>query len=441
MKKILNYLLIAATVCGISLAVASCSKDDDENIVPPVEEPDNGANSGSDEIGYKLRKWTGKEVVYNEKAMKATDIRTIARDNYYSGAFYISGTYNLEGFFGVDEGKTVDLILCDDAEFKVHEIRMGSNSTLRIYGQEKDTGKLRVVAPHEGYAGIGTNTGRDIVIEIYGGDITTFGYNGAAGIGCGWRSGYYGKVKSITIYGGSIKATGGSSAAGIGSGYRANWNSHDPDSGVITIYGGTVEAKGGGYYYGVGSDYNYDGGPGIGSGILTKLGTVNIYGGDVIALGGHKASGIGTVGFVSVGEVNIYGGNVIAGGGKNGAGIGGGQATYPEKINIHGGTVYAYAGADAAGIGGGEDGNSGDIYIYGGVVRAYGNKELVSWETIDKVTTCKTGNNGGYGAGIGSGQDGSVNKIIIKGGDVAAYGGEDAAGIGTGEEYTKDGIN
>ena len=29
MKKILNYLLIAATVCGISLAAASCSSNDD----------------------------------------------------------------------------------------------------------------------------------------------------------------------------------------------------------------------------------------------------------------------------------------------------------------------------------------------------------------------------------------------------------------------------
>ena len=33
MKRFLNYLLIAATVCGISFATASCSKDDDENNV------------------------------------------------------------------------------------------------------------------------------------------------------------------------------------------------------------------------------------------------------------------------------------------------------------------------------------------------------------------------------------------------------------------------
>jgi len=41
---------------------------------------------------------------------------------------------------------------------------------------------------------------------------------------------------------------------------------------------------------------------------------------------------------------------------------------------------------------------------------------------------------------IVSGQDGSVNTIIIKGGDIEAYGGEDAAGIGTGEEFEADGI-
>ena len=33
MERFLNYLLIAATVCGISFATASCSKDDDENNV------------------------------------------------------------------------------------------------------------------------------------------------------------------------------------------------------------------------------------------------------------------------------------------------------------------------------------------------------------------------------------------------------------------------
>ena len=50
MKKIINYLLIAATVCGISFAAASCSKDDgNDNIVPPVEEPDDGANSGRED--------------------------------------------------------------------------------------------------------------------------------------------------------------------------------------------------------------------------------------------------------------------------------------------------------------------------------------------------------------------------------------------------------
>ena len=32
MKRFLNYLLIAATVCGISFAAASCSKDDGDNV-------------------------------------------------------------------------------------------------------------------------------------------------------------------------------------------------------------------------------------------------------------------------------------------------------------------------------------------------------------------------------------------------------------------------
>ena len=60
MKKIINYLLIAATVCGISFAAASCSKDDDgnDNIVPPVEEPDDGANSGREDGVVDLSKVT-----------------------------------------------------------------------------------------------------------------------------------------------------------------------------------------------------------------------------------------------------------------------------------------------------------------------------------------------------------------------------------------------
>ena len=36
MKKIINYLLIAATVCGISFAAASCSKDDDNDKRTPA---------------------------------------------------------------------------------------------------------------------------------------------------------------------------------------------------------------------------------------------------------------------------------------------------------------------------------------------------------------------------------------------------------------------
>ena len=36
MKKILNYLLMAATVCGISLAAASCSSNDDNPATPDL---------------------------------------------------------------------------------------------------------------------------------------------------------------------------------------------------------------------------------------------------------------------------------------------------------------------------------------------------------------------------------------------------------------------
>ena len=60
MRKIFQWAMAAALICGISFAAASCSKDDDgnDNIVPPVEEPDDGANSGREDGVVDLSKVT-----------------------------------------------------------------------------------------------------------------------------------------------------------------------------------------------------------------------------------------------------------------------------------------------------------------------------------------------------------------------------------------------
>ena len=347
MKKIINYLLIAATVCGISFAAASCSKDDDNDIVPPEEQPDNGANSSSDDIGYVECSWDGTQVVKTNKVAKANHIILQyagkgEEKELPAGTYYIAEKLEMPGVFVIKNGSKVDLILCDGADFKVANIFVdGYGSRLRVFGQEKGTGKLTAGAENTGTKpGIGGRNADGCDLEFHGGTITAQGsHDGDAGAPA---IGSYKAFRSVTIYDGTINATGGKCAAGIG--------------------GGSISSN-------------------------------------------------------ATGDIIIYGGNINATGGRYAAGIGGGDNKRVNQINIYGGTVTAYAGADGAGIGGGEDGDSGDITIYGGVVRAYGNVS------------------DGYGAGIGSGQSASVNTIIIKGGDVAAYGGEDAAGIGTGEEY------
>ena len=430
MKKIFQWAMAAALVCGISLAAVSCSKDDDNDIVrPPVEEPDNGANSGGNEIGYIKRSWdeAAQKVIDEPMAVKAQDIRGLSPNEFYSGAYYVSGSYTLDGYLGVKKQSTMDLILCDGAEFRLKELEVGQTALLRIFGQEKGTGKLIIEDPNDGCPAIGGNSSP--LIEIHGGVITVKGADGAAAIGAGWwdygglmsdrQEGYF---SCITIYGGTINATGGGSAAGIGGGYmHVATKSHNGD---IYIFGGDITATGGGYYR------THWGGAGIGGGCGTIVQNIKIWGGNIKATGGSDAAGIGRGEEGAQDDMNIYisGGTIVAEGGNYAAGIGGGDSQNVISINISGGTITAYAGKDGAGIGGGEDGNSGAINITGGIIRAYGDRN-------------SSGSHNGYGAGIGSGQDGSVGTIIIKGGDIEAYGGMDAAGIGTGEEYEKSGIN
>ena len=245
-------------------------------------------------------------------------------------------------------------------------------------------------------------------ITIYGGKVEARGVSDEprkTGAGIGGGGGKH-CVDGITIYGGDISAYGGDDAAGIGGGESS-------DGGNITIWGGNILAS---------ADGN---GPGIGG---ENGGNVIINGGEILASSGFDGAGIGGAEGGNGGKITINGGKVYAYGYSykdeydhsrykfHGAAIGGGDGGNGGKITINGGEVYAYCGTDAAGIGGGEGGNSGTIVITGGKVYAYGNVQESN-----------------YGAGIGGGQDGDAETIEISGGEIYAYGGEDAAGIGGGE--------
>lgn len=408
-----QWALAAALICGISLVAASCSKDDDNDILPPVEEPDDGANSGGNEIGYIKRSWdeAAQKVIDEPMAVKAQDIRGLSPNEFYSGAYYVSGSYTLDGYLGVKKQSTMDLILCDGAEFRLKEFEVGQTALLRIFGQEKGTGKLIIEDPNDGCPGIGGNSSP--LIEIHGGIITVKGADGAAAIGSGWwdygglmsdrQEGYF---SCITIYGGTINATGGGSAAGIGGGYlHVATKSHNGD---IYIFGGDITATGGGYYR------THWGGAGIGGGDRENVISINISGGTITAYAGKDGAGIGGGEDGNSGAINITGGIIRAYGDRNssgshngyGAGIGSGQDGSVNTIIIKGGDIEAYGGMDAAGIGTGEEYEkniiSGTIEIHGGKVWAEGK---------------------GYGAGIGAGEDATFGVLGISGGRVDAHAG------------------
>ena len=376
-----------------------------------------GANSVSDEIAYVCYTWDGLQLVKETVVEKpqgclnhideSQDYRTL------SGTWYVTGEHDIDDVvLYVEKGKTLNIVLCDGASLTTGNIMVnGEGTTLRIFAQERGTGKLHINdeidAPSIGPGGQNADSGG--VIEIHGGNLTQDDSDQNPAIGNYAVMLTHYDLKRIAIYGGTLNLKG--DAAGIGGHF---YRSYIP---TIDIYGGDITAR------------SLDNDAGIG-GYSSDVLSISIYGGTVRAYGGSGGAGIGNREGAprDGGYVNIFGGTVTAKGGMGAAGIGGGDRNSVD-VYIHGGTVNAYAGNDGAGIGGGEDGDRVYITIFGGVVRAYGGRNPDG-----------SGSNG-YGAGIGSGQDGSVNKIIIKGGDIEAYGGMDAAGIGTGEEYRIQGIN
>lgn len=266
----------------------------------------------------------------------------------YNTIFVDSDTTQFENnkWYGVNSDVTVNdrikvngnvnLILGDGAVLNAAKgITVEAGSSLTIWGQQGETGKLISKSVEEGRTGIGSGSRYAAPgdITINGGNIEAVGSRYAAGIGSASKA-----CSRITINGGNVKVTGGESGAGIGNGSNAD------AGGVISITGGTVSATGG-----------YDG-AGIGSGLQNPT---------------RKDPP----------EVIISGGKVTAKGGAFGAGIGGGFNANGGKVTISGGVVNTTGGTGAAffnyygggaGIGGGAMGNGGDVRITEGHVKAIG---------------------------------------------------------------------
>jgi hypothetical protein len=305
---------------------------------------------------------------------------TVKADTWY----VVKGTVTRLSVFA-PPGASGNLVICDGATLK-GQIAINEGSTLNIYGQEHDSGKIQaesvelVTAPENlggamespvdgtvslAAIGGGWDGGNMGTLVIHGGSIIAHSEKPlnaefVAGIG-GGRNGNGG---SVTIYGGTVKAYGGKDAAGIGSAEQLNGVKH---GGTLTVYGGTVEAHGGKH------------GAGIGGGQDASGSKVTIYGGTVKAYGGTDAAGIGSGEkfapgpSINGGSLTVYGGDVFADGTGWGAGIGGGEDSDGADVKIYGGKVVAWAGADAgkkngSAIGSEDgDGHYGKLYIADGL--------------------------------------------------------------------------
>ena len=256
MRKIFQWALAAALICGISFAAVSCSKDDgNDDIVPPVEEPDDGANSGREDGVVDLSKVTSDITLLDGDVVMGTlegNHQVLIAD---SATVWLAGVTinNTEGAaIGCLGNATIILedgttnTLTTGARYNAALHAGPDNTTLTIQG---NTGKLNASANNLYSAGIGggynyySHKCGNITIE--GGIIEASGRTGGAGIG----SSDWSTCGTITITGGNVTATGGWDAAGIGGGafyYCATFEG-------IIISGGTVTATGGNGAAGIGN--------------------------------------------------------------------------------------------------------------------------------------------------------------------------------------------
>ncbi len=373
---------------------------------------------------YLDRYLSGDKVVYQEALLTDYTLITSSTTVLNSGSYTIDRDVTVSGRLEISGH--VSLILPDGSTLTCEEgVHLPGDSSLTIYGQQGDTGKLIAHTSWESTAGIGGNNRETPgLLVISGGTIDAEASKSGAGIG----SGFGANGGTVYIYGGSTKATCWEKGAGIGGG-----NAENTHGGTVYIYGGRVEAWGG------------KSAAGIGGGYEGMSGTIYITGADtwVKAVGGEDAAGIGggdEGGVSDACSITIMDGEVHAQGGMYAAGIGGGDHRSNPHIVIRGGSITAYGGVAAAGIGTGNGAGSygSAIDIYGGTITATGG----SYHMVPHTTSV---DDYGAGAGIGGG-NASDAPINIWGGTITATGGDGvvvgntlntgAAGIGTGGYVT-----
>ena len=399
-------------------------KIDDQTYVLKIIMPANAVTLGvefsMEPVSYLSRNWNGSAIVekqeicnlYNKVTESSAGYYTLT-DEDYEGWWILNRSVTLGSNTTLKIQGDVKLILCDGMTLHAGDgIYIADGSTLTIYGQAEDSGKIYAHPP--GGAGIGgmeNAIGGNLI--VHGGIIDAKGSTNAAGIGGGNENS---GIRSVTINGGFVNAEGGSSGAGIGKGQQNNvWE-------VVTINGGVVNATGGLYAAGIGGGEDRGNGP------------VIINGGTVTAKGRENGAGIGGGEEGSQDQpVTINGGDVTAEGGRRGAGIGGGgagwfgDAGHGGPVTINGGTVTLQAGQYAAGIGGGA---ASDLFCSSG---SGGRVIITDGEIIIRVPA-------GSGAGIGGGAGPETYGYAGNGGMVDISGGKldirmsatRSAGIGAG---------
>ena len=335
---------------------------------------------------------------------------------------------------------TVNLILKDGCTLTVHGgIQVAQGSTLTIYGQRGDSGKLIAsaaagsgkliasAAAGSGNAGIGGNSGQSCgAITIHGGRVTATGgtgtggadvEGGSAGIGSG-ANGNMSNSASITISGkAEVTATAGGDGAAIGTGAGGNMSSGSKDSpGNATITIGdwatvNATASGGGAAIGTGKDGTMLGNGGNASSItIQEAATVNATAnGTGAAIGSGQGDTKSNNGKITISATSSNNCPTVTAEAKDGgAAIGSGAgADLCTEIKIIGpAEVNATASGGGAAIGSGaEAGMQG----YGSILIRNSEAQTEDVEGNDQFSPQITATvRNGAAAVIGCGQNGSI---------------------------------
>ena len=179
--------------------------------------------------GNTYMKWDA-----DQKKLVATDIPEGATPMTSSTTAW-AGTYVVEGDVEINANITlsgnVDLIIKDGAKLTAKQIYgSSSNHNLSIYGQANKTGQLVVNSSNDEDAIAGITT-----LEVHSAKVTATSSSG----GC---SGFY-EISTFNVYGGSVD---GENTGSDGYGISLKKN------GSMNIYGGDVKAVGKGDYHGIG---------------------------------------------------------------------------------------------------------------------------------------------------------------------------------------------